>query len=204
MTSLNKKQSRPTRGFRKESGIRSIRQLTPGERIENYVRNIESAGGYGGNGQSRLRVCSLCMNHVCSHRDDTLKHMRAKRHVEDLKQLGLQPEELEEMSEVSLLLIQMVIQLKTDIVSVTTLGPGQNSHNIRFLLECYAHQKRCNIFRSVRMRKYFCQFCCAYHSLRMFSPPPTSLRNRIKNNGANTRNKRAMAQYTCVDKGYEK
>ena len=73
------------------------------------------------------------MNHVCSHRDDTLKHMRAKRHVEDLKQLGLQPEELEEMSEVSLLLIQMVIQLKTDIVSVTTLGPGQNSHNIQTL-----------------------------------------------------------------------
>ena len=92
---------RPTRGFRKESGVRSIRQLNPRERIENYVRNIESAGGYGGNGQNRLRVCSLCLNHVCSHRDDTLKHMRAKRHVEDLKQLGLQPEELEEMPVVS-------------------------------------------------------------------------------------------------------
>ena len=25
----------------------------------------------------------------------------------------------------------------------------------RYVLECYAHQKRCNIFESVRMRKYF-------------------------------------------------
>ena len=93
---------RPTRGVRKESGIRSIRQLNPGERIENYARNIEMAGGYGGGGKHRLRVCPLCLNHVSSRRDDTLKHLRVKKHMEDLAQLGLQPEEIEEMPEVSL------------------------------------------------------------------------------------------------------
>ena len=52
--------------------------------------------------------------------------------------------------------------------------------NRMILLECYAHQKRCNIFDSVRTRKYCLRFWCAYHSLRTFSPPPTSLRNRTK------------------------
>ena len=92
---------RPTRGFRNESGIRSIRQLNPRERIENYVRNIESAGGYGNHGQSRLRVCPLCMNHLSSERRSTVTHMTSKKHEEDLKQLGLQPEEIEEMPEVN-------------------------------------------------------------------------------------------------------
>ena len=55
-------------------------------------------------------------------------------------------------------------------------GSAVNLH----VLECYAHQKRCNIFESARTRKYFNRFWCAYHSLRMFSPPPTSLRNRPK------------------------
>ena len=48
------------------------------------------------------------------------------------------------------------------------------------VLECYVHQKRCNIFESVRMKKCCLRFWCAYHSLRTFLPIATSLRNQPK------------------------
>ena len=46
------------------------------------------------------------------------------------------------------------------------------------IMECYAHQLSCNIFESLKTRKYCHRFWCAYHSFPTFSPPPTSLRNR--------------------------
>ena len=48
------------------------------------------------------------------------------------------------------------------------------------ILECYAHQKRCNIFESVRTRKYCDRYRCANNFLCTFSSPTKSLRNRQK------------------------
>ena len=52
--------------------------------------------------------------------------MRVKRHVEDLKQLGLQPEEIVEMPEVRCTLLHKSIPSKTVIIHATF---GSSLHN---------------------------------------------------------------------------
>ena len=66
-----------------------------------------------------------------------------------------------------------LLQVRTRYIFSLMYGTV-HAGDTRDIMECYAHQKRCNIFESVRTRKYCLRFWCAYHSLRTFSPPTTS------------------------------